>query len=158
MSHALSATIYRSPHGDCTGGGISSPSNAPRNRIIVAGPGIRQGNYDIADAVGVAVPWYGAWKIVPATRLTSSIALMEHIAKTGPGTRDYDGVMVWQRWAKRVDLLAQLPAQETGGVGPMMGGNFALGDGRWSEAFGSLPLPIHDRIETAERYRLLSSD
>ena len=72
--------------------------------------------------------------------------------------RDFDAIGAWLRWAKRVDLLAQLPAQETGGVGPMMGGNFALGDGRWSEAFGSLPIPIHDRIETAEQYRLNSAD
>ena len=75
-----------------------------------------------------------------------------------PRCRDFDAIGAWLRWAKRVDLLAQLPAQETGGVGPMMGGNFALGDGRWSEAFGSLPIPIHDRIETAEQYRLNSAD
>lgn len=157
MNYGLSATVYRPHGGDCTAGGISAPENTPYGFIHVAGPTVRNGTEKLADCNAIAVPWYGSWKIVPATRVVNSIALLKKIAH--PDCRDGDASAAWLRWAERVDLLAQLPDQETGGVGPMMGGNFAYStDSRWRDAFGSGPLPIHDRIETAEQYRLLSMD
>lgn len=40
-------------------------------------------------------------------------------------------------------------------IGPMMGGNYAMGDSRW-RAISEYPLPIHDRWETPEQNRALS--
>jgi hypothetical protein len=47
-----------------------------------------------------------------------------------------------------------------GYCGPMMGGNYAAtSDGRWSRAVGFYgAVAIHDRYETWEQYRALSSD
>ena len=48
-----------------------------------------------------------------------------------------------------------------GFIGPMFGGNYASSsNGTWSDILGERtgrPIPIHDRFETAEQYRILSS-
>ena len=47
---------------------------------------------------------------------------------------------------------------DKGMVGPMFGGNYVTSsDSRFNEATGGQPIAVHDRFETAEQYRMLST-
>jgi hypothetical protein len=45
-----------------------------------------------------------------------------------------------------------------GNVGPMFGGNYVTSsDSRFHDATGGHPVAVHDRFETSEQYRILST-
>lgn len=46
---------------------------------------------------------------------------------------------------------------DKGMVGPMFGGNYVVSsDSRFNDVTGGHPIPVHDRFETTEDYRILS--
>lgn len=129
----LLVQIYRSADlGDCTAGGISSKA---RGLVVVNCPGVHEPSDQY-----------------PAALLTRP----EHpiLVPAEPAVRA-DGELAW------------VPTRRQNMVGPMHGGNLAdSGDARWKrflrEYHGGPVLltavPIHDRFETPEQYRRLSSD
>jgi len=60
---------------------------------------------------------------------------------------------------RRGDYVYAVPMYGTpkGVAGPMFGGNYVCtSDSRFSEAFGSRPIPVHDRFDTWEDHERLS--
>lgn len=128
--------IYRDAQlGDCTGGGISSTASG-LCIVNVNGPFSPNDRH-------------------PAAMLTR-----------GPGGPIVVPAEAWSvddedEGITRTEWQAVAPP---GLVGPMFGGNIAdTSDSRWAQAVRAIagfvcPVRIHDRFETTEQYRLLSSD
>lgn len=122
----LSVNIYRNDLGDCTNGGVTSPERAHGKIFVVFDEALGRGNWDLEECRDN--PRFVCLKVV----------------RRNLGRGEYLH-------------LEPMFGRPEGMAGPCFGGNYvATSDSRFSEAFGSRPLPVHDRWDTWEDYDILT--
>lgn len=88
------------------------------------------------------------------SKAKTALLIGEGVAKVF-GTHEGTPVL---RLARRGDYIYAEPVEKPeGALGPMMGGNFVYSSDSRFRAICPYPIPVHDRFETPEQYRALST-